>query len=238
MGIHETGTQILCKHNGQPIPVLAMAEVETLINSFAPIAIKPKQQADKLTPFSVPINKPNTRAEGDVRFAIAWWNEQLANIAEVERLIASCPTKGKAFAIRDEKTPSTVYRPAANGHNTPTWRDFGAGISRDVFDMYILLTGRDKRQFVGEVMREWRAANTRPTVTPATPQPPPAPINIVVAWLQRLADIAEDVIAGNPVWIPKRELSANDAAAIAARLPAGMQWIADNPLSYIVRAAA
>jgi len=70
-----------------------------------------------------------------------------------------------------------------------------------------------------------------------TPAPAPATINVVGAWLQRLADIAEDVSAGNPVWIPKRELSANDAAAIAARLPAGMQWIADNPLSYIVRAA-
>lgn len=239
MGIHETGVQILCKHNGQPIPVLAMAEVETLIRSFAPIAIKPKQQAAKLTPLSVPINKPNTQTEGDVRAAISWWNEQPANIAEVERLIASCPTKGKAFAIRDEKTPSTVYRPAQEGHTTATWRDFGAGISRDAFDMYILLTGRDKRRFIGEVMREWRAANTRPTVTTATPKPTPAPatINIVAVWLQRLADIAEDVIAGNPCWIPKRELSADDAATIAARLPAGMQWIADNPLSYIVRAA-
>ena len=240
MGIHETGTQILCKHNGQPIPVLAMAEVKNLINTFAPIAIKPKQQAAKSTPLSVPINKPNTQTEGDVRAAISWWNEQPANIAEVERLIASCPTKGKAFAIRDEKTPSTVYRPAQEGHTTATWRDFGAGISRDAFDMYIHLTGRDKRQFVGEVMREWRAANTRPTATMATPKPTPAPatINIVAVWLQRLADIAEDVIAGNPCWIPKRELSADDAATIAAQLPTGMQWIADNPLSYIVRAAA
>jgi len=159
MGIHETGTQILCKHNGQPIPVLAMDEVEALIRSFAPIAIKPSKQSAESTPFSVPINKPNTRAEGDVRSVIAWWNEQPANIAEVERLISSCPTKGKAFSIRDEKTPSTVYRPAQEGHTTATWRDFGAGESRDAFDMYILLTGRDKRKFVGEVLREWRVAN-------------------------------------------------------------------------------
>lgn len=158
MGIHETGTQILCKHNGQPIPVLAMAEVETLIRSFAPIAIKPKQQAAKFTPFSVPINKTNTRAEGDVRAAINWWNGQPANVAEVERLISQLPHKGKAFALRaDDKTPSTVYQPAQEKYDSPTWRDFGTGISRDALDMYVLLTGCDKRRFIGEVMRNWRA---------------------------------------------------------------------------------
>lgn len=231
IGIHETGAQILCKHNGEPMPTMSMAQIDALVNSFVPEPT-PTASAKTVTPLSVPKAKPNASAEGDVRAAISWWNEQPANIAEVERLIASCPTKGKAFAIRDEATPSTVYRPAHDGHNTPTWRDFGAGISRDAFDMFILLTGRDKRRFVGEVMREWRAANMRPTA-PAAPT-----MGAVESCIQTILAAANDISAGNPYWIAKSKLSADDVATIAAQLPAGMQLHTDNPLSYIARAAA
>lgn len=239
IGIHETGAQILCKHNGEPIPTMSMAQIDALVNSFVP-APTMTASAKTVTPLSVSKAKPNTQTEGDVRAAISWWNGQPANVAEVERLISQLPHKGKAFAVRDEKTPSTVYRPAQEKRCSPTWRDFGTGISRDALDMYVLLTGCDKRRFIGEVMREWRASNIRPTVTPATPKPipPPAPatINAVSVWLQKLADIADDVIAGNPCWIPKREISSEDTAALSAKLPAGIKLVDAGETYYQLRA--
>lgn len=235
IGIHETGAQILCKHNGEPIPTMSMAQIDALVNSFVP-APTPTASANTVTPLSVPKAKPNTQTESDVKAAISWWNEQPANVAEVERLIASCPTKGKAFAIRDEKTPSTVYRPAQEKRCSPTWRDFGAGVSRDALDMYVLLTGCDKRRFIGEVMREWRAANIRPATPPTTS---PAKLRIspnVAKWLEAATVGADDIIAGNPCWIPKREISSEDTAVLSAKLPAGIKLVDAGETYYQLRA--
>ena len=74
------------------------------------------------------------------------------------------------------------------------------------------------------------------------PTPAPAPattINIVAAWLIRLADIAEDVIAGNPVWIPKRELSPSEFDAVRnVATGYNINLIDASATFYQVRAAA
>jgi len=68
------------------------------------------------------------------------------------------------------------------------------------------------------------------------PTPAPTTINIVAAWLAKLADIAEDVQAGNPYWIPKREISSEDTAALSAKLPAGIKLVDVGETYYQLRA--
>ena len=71
-----------------------------------------------------------------------------------------------------------------------------------------------------------------------TPAPAPTTINIVAAWLIRLADIAEDVRAGNPHWIPKRELSTSEFDAVRnAATGYNIQLIDVSATFYQVRAA-
>lgn len=72
-----------------------------------------------------------------------------------------------------------------------------------------------------------------------TPAPAPAPItiNIVAAWLAKLADEAATIVAGNPLWIPKRELSASEFDAVrTAATGYNINLIDANPTYYQARA--
>lgn len=88
-----------------------------------------------------------------------------------------------------------------------------------------------------------------PTVTAVTiasdderkPTPAPAPattINVVAAWLQRFANIVDDVSAGNPVWIPKREIPASEFDAVRTAATGYNIKLIDANLSYYQARAA
>jgi hypothetical protein len=60
----------------------------------------------------------------------------------------------------------------------------------------------------------------------------------VGAWLQRLANIAEDLSVGNCCWIPKRELSASEFDAVrTAANGYNINLIDANPTYYQARSA-
>jgi len=71
-----------------------------------------------------------------------------------------------------------------------------------------------------------------------TPAPAPATINVVAAWLQKLADIADDVSAGNPYWIPKREIPASEFDAVRTAATGYNIKLIDANLSYYQARAA
>lgn len=70
------------------------------------------------------------------------------------------------------------------------------------------------------------------------PTPAPTTINIVAAWLAKLADIAEDVQAGNPYWIPKREIPASEFDAVRNVATGYKIKLIDANLSYYQARAA
>lgn len=73
------------------------------------------------------------------------------------------------------------------------------------------------------------------------PTPAPAPattINIVAEWLQRFANIVDDVSAGNPYWIPKREIPASEFDAVRNVATGYNIKLIDDNLSYYQARAA
>ena len=60
----------------------------------------------------------------------------------------------------------------------------------------------------------------------------------VAAWLAKLADIAEDVQAGNPYWIPKREIPASEFDAVRNVANGHNIKLIDANLSYYQARAA
>ena len=71
-----------------------------------------------------------------------------------------------------------------------------------------------------------------------TPAPAPATINVVAAWLAKLADEAATIGAGNSLWIPKREIPASEFAAVrTAANSYNINLIDENPTYYQARAA-
>ena len=79
-----------------------------------------------------------------------------------------------------------------------------------------------RQKFARRFDKGTATATEQPTVAVVTiasdderaPTPAPATINVVAAWLTKLADIAEDVRAGNPYWIPKREIPTSEFDAV------------------------
>ena len=65
-----------------------------------------------------------------------------------------------------------------------------------------------------------------------TPAPAPPTKKGVGARRQRMAGVAEDVLAGNPVWIPKREIPASEFDAVAAVATNYNIKLIDANLSY------
>lgn len=71
-----------------------------------------------------------------------------------------------------------------------------------------------------------------------TPAPAPITINIVAAWLAKLADEAATIGAGNSLWIPKREIPASEFDAVrTAANSYNINLIDANPTYYQARAA-
>jgi DNA-binding transcriptional ArsR family regulator len=175
------------------------------------------------------------------------WNKalnkfyELGNIAEHQRRIATrCERERLAWRERlDNKT----REPMSDDERIA---DIAQTIAEATLELSPTATATE------QTPPPTRAATTStepPTVTAVTiasdderkPTPAPAPttINVVATWLQRLADVAEDVLAGNPVWIPKREIPASEFDAVRnVATGHNINLIDASATFYQVRAAA
>ena len=186
----------------------------------------------------------STRLSDDWNTALNKFYE-LGNIAEHQRRIATrCERERLAWRERlenntrekmsdDERLADialTVAEATLDLSPTPeTQLVTGVTIASDDERSNALLT-RYVTPECNEVTRYERAP---------TPAPAPATINIVAAWLIRLADIAEDVSAGNPHWIPKREIPASEFDAVRNKaMSYNINLIDASATFYQVRAAA
>lgn len=97
---------------------------------------------------------------GLVPVAIHWWNTNPSNQAEVDRLLATCPHRGKYSAIRaDDRTPSTLADHDAYSQQVKrTWFDYGARRKLDDFEMFCELTGEVKSSLIWDVVQEYKQA--------------------------------------------------------------------------------
>lgn len=175
------------------------------------------------------------------------WNTALdkfyetGNIAEHQRRIATrCDRERIAYQqYLDKTTPRRM-------NATERIADIARTIAEATLDLSPTATATE------QTPPPTSAATTStepPTVTAVTiasdderkPTPAPAPattINIVAAWLAKLADIAEDVQAGNPYWIPKREIPASEFDAVRTAATGYNIKLIDANLSYYQARAA
>jgi hypothetical protein len=110
-------------------------------------------------PASVAQSLPTASGSGSsgslISAAIAWWNEQPANIAEVERLLAERPRAGKNIALRaDDEQPSA--RATRRGD---ALYDYARAKVADRYEIWCELTNTDKHADVWRVVNEYRAAH-------------------------------------------------------------------------------
>ncbi len=182
-----------------------------------------------------------TRLSDDWNTALDKFYE-LGNIAEHQRRIATrCDRERLAWRERLDNKPREKMS------DDERIADIALTIAEATLDLSPTATATE------QTPPPTRAATTStepPTVTAVTiasdderkPTPAPAPattINVVAAWLQKLADIADDVSAGNPVWIPKREIPASEFDAVRnVATGYNINLIDASATFYQVRAAA
>lgn len=149
-GVHESGATIELRTGA--IVCFDYAELERIGREWA----------------GEPAGKPSTSmttqlrqvqpADTLVRAAIAWWNADPGNQAEVDRLIAKQPHKNGYVAIRsDDHTPSTRLATDGYDSNRRTWRDYGARETLDDYEVYCRLSGSDKRTHKWDVVDDYKA---------------------------------------------------------------------------------
>jgi hypothetical protein len=151
-GRHESGAEMemlaACE-----IPILTWADLVALSRTWVgPEATPPTRP-------QCPSRRPAISQVGDSirRRAINWWNEQPANIAAIEQLLAACPRKDRYFGVRpSDRTPSTIRTDVNDGYYKATWRDHGSNETLDRFELYCRLTGANKNAEIERVLAEYR----------------------------------------------------------------------------------
>lgn len=149
-GTHATGAVIECVPGH--VPVATADHWLTLCRAWAG---EPVEDVIEPTSRRAPDVAPGQLARGDLRgLAIAWWNSSPANRAAVDELLARCPRAAGKVAIRpDDRTPSACW--TKDDYGKRIMRDYGTSESLDDFELWLRLTGKDKRAAVGDVVIEY-----------------------------------------------------------------------------------
>jgi len=183
-------------------------------------------------------NEP-TRLSDDWNTALDKFYE-LGNIAEHQRRIATrCDRERLAWRERLDNKPREKMS------DDERIADIAQTIAEATLDLSPTATATEQTPPPTPAAT---TATEPPTVTAVTiasdderkptPAPAPATINVVAEWLTKLADIAEDVSAGNPYWIPKREIPASEFDAVRNVATGYNIKLIDANLSYYQARAA
>ena len=147
-GRHQSGAEIILTP-GQ-VPELEPEKVTELLERVNGAA-QPAPVAQ-----SLPTASGSAPGSGSlISAAIAWWNEQPANIAEVERLLSERPRRGSNIALRaDDEQPSA--RATRRGD---ALFDYARAKVSDRYEIWCELTNTDKHTDVWRVVNEYRVAH-------------------------------------------------------------------------------
>jgi hypothetical protein len=139
---------------------------EALAHCVTPAALIPEPAEPAAERQSPPLSaspvSPRVRPfDSEVRAAIAWWKSQTTE-EEVFRAYTGKWARGY-FSVRPEKVPSC--RRDKDGYGEPMFTDFGDGNRKlDLFDLYCIFNGLDKREEIKRVVEEYRRAHGRVAV--------------------------------------------------------------------------
>jgi hypothetical protein len=148
-GRHRSGAEIVLTP-GQ-VPELELEKVTELLERVNGAA-QPAPVAQSL-PTTASGSAPGSGSL--ISAAIAWWNEQPANIAEVERLLSERPRRGSNIALRaDDEQPSA--RATRRGD---ALFDYARAKVSDRYEIWCELTNTDKHADVWRVVNEYRVAH-------------------------------------------------------------------------------
>lgn len=146
-GRHQSGAEIFLTL-GQ-VPELELEKVTELLERVNGAA-QPAPLAQ-----SLPTASGSGGSGSLISTAIAWWNEQPANIADVERLLAERPRRGSNIALRaDDEQPSA--RATRRGD---ALFDYARAKVSDRYEIWCELTNTDKHADVWRVVNEYRVAH-------------------------------------------------------------------------------
>ena len=154
MGVRHSGVIAGVHPSGVPyvlipgeIPELDADDVARIFDAFIPPMVPMVR--------STPMNRsssPSTSGSAAKR-AIQFWLANPANIAQTLALIERRPHSGKHFALRDnDSTPSAMLVSADAVH------DYGTDTHYDLFDVYVILTGTNKRAAIHEAYMQMKAS--------------------------------------------------------------------------------
>ena len=161
MGVRHSGVIAGVHPSGVPytlipgeLPELDADDVARIFDAFIPPMVPMVRSA--------PMNRsssPSTSGSAAKR-AIQFWLAQPANIAQTLALIERRPHAGKHFALRDnDSTPSAMLVSADAVH------DYGTDAHYDFFDVYVILTGSNKRSAIHEAYTQMQASQERAGVS-------------------------------------------------------------------------
>ena len=156
MGVRHSGVIAGVHPSGVPytlipgeLPELDADDVARIFDAFIPPMVPMVRSA--------PMNRsssPSTSGSAAKR-AIQFWLAQPANIAQTLALIERRPHAGKHFSLRDnDSTPSAMLVSSDAVH------DYGADAHYDFFDVYVILTGSNKRSAIHEAYTQMQASQT------------------------------------------------------------------------------
>ena len=134
------------------IPELDADDVARIFDAFIPpmVPMVPMVRSASVNRSS----SPSTSGSAAKR-AIQFWLANPANIAQTLALIERRPHAGKHFALRDnDSTPSAMLVSADAVH------DYGTDAHYDFFDVYVILTGSNKRSAIHEAYTQMQASQT------------------------------------------------------------------------------
>lgn len=154
MGIRHSGVIAGVHPSGVPytlipgeIPELDADDVARIFDAFIPPMV-PMVSSAPMTRSSSPSNSGSA-----AKRAIQFWLAQPANIAQTLALIERRPHSGKHFALRDnDSTPSAMLVSADAVH------DYGTDTHYDFFDVYVILTGINKRSAIHDAYTQMQAS--------------------------------------------------------------------------------
>ena len=159
MGVRHSGVIAGVHPSGVPytlipgeIPELDADDVARIFDAFIPpmVPMVPMVRSASVNRSS----SPSTSGSAAKR-AIQFWLANPANIAQTLALIERRPHAGKHFALRDnDSTPSAMLVSADAVH------DYGTDAHYDFFDVYVILTGSNKRSAIHEAYTQMQASQT------------------------------------------------------------------------------
>ena len=134
------------------IPELDATQVQAMLDAFIPPMVPAVPMVR-----SAPMNRSSSTSGSAAKRAISHWLAQPANIAATRALIERRPHSGKHFSLRDnDSTPSAMLVSADAVH------DYGNDEHYDLFDVWCMLTGTNKRAAIHDAYLQMRACSAAP----------------------------------------------------------------------------